>query len=665
MFEAPYAIGVVNADELRSGGLMVNLSEALARVPGLVINNRSNYAQDLQISSRGFGARASFGVRGLRLYTDGIPASTPDGAGQVTHFDLAGAERIEVLRGPFSALYGNSSGGVIALFSAPAAVPRVELGLDAGSFGQRQIRASAGAPFGNGWDAQAQIAHFETDGFRPHSAAQRELANFRLGHKGASDDLTLLVNGLDQPADDPLGLTRAQFDADPRQTAPQATQFDTRKDAQQAQLGLAWRHRFGSGGVLAASEVSVYAGERSVTQWQSIPVATQAPPRHPGGVIDFDRSYNGIDARLIWRFGGASLVTGVNVESQDEDRRGFENFTGTPPAQVLGVTGALRRDENNKVRSTDVYAQGEIDVAANVTATAGVRSGRIKFDASDAFLANGDDSGSTKFSYTNPVLGLRWRVTPDFNLYVSAGRGFESPNLNELAYKPDGSSGFNTALQPQKSKQVEIGAKWRGLDNRIALDVAVFDARTDNEIGVLTNAGGRSAFQNVGRTKRQGAEVSLRAQLLPSLRATLAATLLDAKYTDGFLTCGPPPCTVPTVPVAAGNRIAGTHRGSGFAELAWRPLDATELAAELRAQGGTPVNDINSDFTKRFTTLALRARQRFALGQGTTLDIIARIDNVTDRVYAGSVIVNEGNARFFEPGAPRSYLLGVRLGRAF
>ena len=318
VLEAPYAIGVVDADELRAGGLMVNLSETLMRVPGLVINNRSNYAQDLQISSRGFGARASFGVRGLRLYTDGIPASTPDGAGQVTHFDLAGASRIEVLRGPFSALYGNSSGGVIALYSAPATVPRVELGFDAGSFGQRQVRASAGAPIGGQWDVQAQLAHFETDGFRPHSGAERDLLNFRLGHNGTNDTVTLNFNSLDQPADDPLGLTREQFDADPRSTAPQATQFNTRKVARQSQAGLNWRHRYG--GVLSASELTLYAGDRSVVQWQAIPVATQAPPRHPGGVIDFDRTYYGIDARLVWRFAAAQLVTGVSVETHAVER---------------------------------------------------------------------------------------------------------------------------------------------------------------------------------------------------------------------------------------------------------------------------------------------------------------------------------------------------------
>jgi len=597
VLDAPYAIGVVTADELRAGGAMVNLSEALARVPGLVINNRSNYAQDLQISSRGFGARSTFGVRGMRLYTDGIPATMPDGSGVVTHFDLAGAERVEVLRGPFSALYGNSSGGVIALTGATPKTARVELAADAGSFGARQLRASVGAPLEAGWNGQAQLSHFEIDGFRPHSAAKRDLANVRFNKLGERDRVTLIFNSIDQPADDPLGLTRTDFDANPYQTIRQATDFNTRKLATQSQVGANWSHTFG--GVLAASELTVYVGERAVTQWQAIPELTQRNPtpppvttRHPGGVIDFDRAYSGVDARLLWRWSGAQLVTGVNFERQADDRRGYENFIGDPRAPTeRGVTGEPRRDETNRARSADAYAQGEVELGSALSATLGVRTGSVHFDANDRYIksGNGDDSGSRDFSYTNPVAALSWRVAPGLRLYVSAGRGFESPTLNELAYRADGSSGFNDKLKAQTSRQVEIGTKWRGLDNRLALDVALFDARTSDEIGVLTNAGGRSTFQNVGRTKRLGAEASLRWQMTQTLRAMVAVTRLEATYLDSFQTCTGVPCNDAnpqnrrTAP--AGNRIAGTNRGSGFAELAWQPRDATEFAAEMRAQG--------------------------------------------------------------------------------
>ena len=657
-FDTPYAVSVVDAAELRAGGLMVNLSEALGRVPGLVVNLRNNYAQDLQISSRGFGARSTFGVRGIRLYTDGIPASMPDGQGQVSHFDIAGAQRVEVLRGPFSALYGNSSGGVISLVSAAPQSRSIGLDVDAGSNGVRQVRVSGEAPLGGGFDIRAQVSRFETDGFRPQSEAQRDFGNVRLGWRGASDSVTLLLNSLDQPAQDPLGLTRAQLDADPYQTTSQATAFDTRKNTRQAQLGGQWQHRFTDLGPLKSSVLTAYGGQRSVTQWQAIAVATQAPPRHPGGVIDFDRDYAGVDARLVLRWAQVQLVAGVASERQNEDRRGFENFSGAGAGQVLGVTGKLRRDETNKVRTSDVYAQGEVEITPALSATLGARSGSLRVTSQDAFLSNGDDSGALKYSYTTPVAALQWRPSAALNLYVSAGRGFESPTLGELAYRPDGQPGFNTALRPQRSRQVEAGAKWRDAGLGLALDSAVFRAETDDEIGVQTNAGGRSTFQNVGRTTRNGAELSLRWQATTTWRAQLALTWLDATYRDGFLTCAGIPCAAPTVPVAAGNRIAGTVAKSAFAEVAWRAPTNTELALEVRAQGGMPVNDLNSDFAQGTTTAALRASQTLPLGPGQ-LELLARVDNLAGRRYAGSVIVNDSNARFFEPAAGRTVLLGA------
>lgn len=686
-FDTPYSITVIDADTFREAGPMVNLSEVLSRVPGLVAANRNNYAQDLQINSRGFGARSTFGVRGLRLYSDGIPATNPDGQGQVAHFDLAGAQRVEVLRGPFSALYGNSSGGVIALVSQPARERYGELGVDVGSDGLRQGRVTIQSPFGDtpgrGLDLRFSASYFETDGFRPESGARRTLANLRVGWTGERDQLIFTLNHIDQPADDPLGLTRAQFNADPYQTAPQATQFDTRKVVQQEQAGLSWRHRFDDLGALSESAVSAYRGRRSVTQWQAIAPATQniaTAPRQPGGVIDFDRNYDGVDGRLIWRWmlsgeRSAQFVAGASFERSDEERRGYENFFGTAAAPTaLGVTGNLRRDETNEVRTADGYAQGEIEFMKDWTATLGVRSGSVRFDARDRYIvgANGDDSGSLKFSYTNPVAALQWRVAPTFNVYASAGRGFESPTFSELAYKPDNTSGFNTALKPQTSRQIELGAKWRDDALGVAIDAAVFEAHTSNEISVATNSGGRSSFQNVGRTTRAGFELGSAVRFNPDWRAAFSFTWLSARYDDSFLTCAAtPPCgpafggSQATVP--AGNRIAGTSPHSAYVELAWKPLGARgpEVAGEVRLQDRVAVNDRNTDFAGGWSTLALRATQRWDLGGGSAIDALLRVDNVFDRTYAGSVIVNEGNARFFEPGAPRSWLLGVKWRQAF
>ena len=671
VLDAPFAITTVDAAALRDAGPMVNLSEALVAVPGLVANNRNNYAQDLQISARGFGARAGFGVRGLRLYTDGIPATMPDGQGQVAHFDLAGAQRVEVLRGPFSVLYGNSSGGVIALFSAPVTTAQGELGADAGSFGLRQARAGVAAPLGNGVDLRASVSKLETDGFRPQSAADRRLAHVRLGWQGANDRVVVLVSDHVQDAQDPLGLDAAALKADPQGTAAVATQFNTRKTIAQTQAGVNWRHQFAEGGVLRESSLSLHSGQRSVVQYLAIPAATQANVRHGGGVIDFDRRYEGVEARLQFGWPGIDAVAGVAIERQTDDRLGFENFTGPSAAPTaLGVQGRLRRDETNRAESHDAFLQAEWALTPAVSATAGLRTGRVSIDVDDRYIngLNGNDSGSLRFDYTNPVLGLRWKAAPGWVLHASAARGFESPTLGELAYSAD-NSGFNKTLQGQTSRQAELGSKWRSPDRALDVDATLFMVHTDDEIGVRTNTGGRSAFQNVGRTRRHGAELATTWRPATGLRLQAALSWLHAEYADGFSTCTSAPCPTnanPAVAVPAGNRIAGTQRALAWAQAAWRtgPLGG-EWAVEWRATARTMANDLNTAAAPGYALAHLRWSGRLALGAADTLELLARVDNLFDRNHVGSVIVNDGNGRFFEPGAPRSLLLSARWQHRF
>ncbi|MEX8519368.1 MAG: TonB-dependent receptor family protein [Leptothrix sp. (in: b-proteobacteria)] len=667
--DAPYAISSVSTDELRSSGPLINLSEALARVPGIIVANRNNYAQDLQISSRGFGARAGFGVRGLRLYTDGIPATMPDGQGQLGHADLAGAERVEVLRGPFSALYGNSSGGVIAVFSKPIRERQLEVAVDAGSFGLRQLRAGVATPLDGGFELAANVSGMQIDGFRPQSDAERQLATVRLGWKGEQDRVTTIFSHQHQRADDPLGLDAAQFSLGANQTTALATQFNTRKTIDQDQLGANWTHRFADAGALAQSQLSAYTGTRSVVQYLAITPATQANARHGGGVVDFDRSYAGTEGRLLWHWDEVDLVTGLNIEQQRDDRQGYENFTGTGATQVLGVQGKLRRDELNRADSRDGFAQLDWRFASDWQASAGLRSGQVKLSTADAYLSNGNDSGEQSFHYTNPVLGLRWSVSPQLTLHSSAARGYESPTLTELAYPASTTAtGFNSSLQAQTSRQFELGAKWR--DGGLALDATLFAINTDHEIGIAFNQGGRSSFQNVGRTERHGVELASNWRITPTWRSQLALTTLSASYQDAFLTCTGVPCnpatsSANTTTVAAGNRIAGTQATSAYAELAWTPIWSAnaETALEWRAAGRTAANDTNTSFAAGYGVANLRYRQSFPIDASGAIELLTRLDNITDRRYAGSLIVNDANGRYFEPAAPRSALVSLRYQR--
>ncbi len=666
-FDVPASIDRIDGEAVRNNRAQVNISESLGAVPGLQARDRQNYAQDVQISVRGFGARASFGLRGVRVYVDGIPATFPDGQGQITNVDLGSVERIEVLRGPSSALYGNSAGGVIQIFTEDGAErPTLDFGLAAGSNGVLRANTKLSGNTGAiGYVLSA--SRFETDGYRDHSAARREIANAKLTLRlDDSSTVTLIANSVALPrAQDPLGLTRAQYEANPRGVDPVAITFDTRKSVDQTQFGLVWERRLDSANAL---RVMLYKGHRNTEQFQSIAVAAQTSALSPGGVIALGTDYEGTDLRWTTRGNLAerpfTLVAGLSVDSLDQHRRGYRNFTGTGATLVTGVEGALRRDENDTALAVDPYLQTSWEFAPRWTISAGLRRSSVRIASADRYIVgiNGDDSGSARYSATLPVLGLMYAVDDSLHLYASAGRGFETPTLNELAYRPDGSGGLNFALEPSTSRNIELGAKAR-LGAWGDLSAAVFATRTRNEIVTRSNVSGRSTFQNAGSTQRTGFELGWSATLAPSLLAQLAVGTVDARYREGFAACYGSPCSTP-VPVAADNRIPGVARGSVYASLGWAPPLGWNGGVEARWSSGIPVNDVNSDAAPGYLTASANIGYTAQLGPWK-LRGFGRVDNLTGRSYAGSVIVNEGNSRFFEPAPGRTWLVGVASTLAF
>jgi len=656
--DVPASTDVIERDEVRDTNLRVNLSESLVRVPGLVILNRQNYAQDLQISMRGFGARSTFGVRGVRLYVDGIPATMPDGQGQVSHFALNAVDRIEVLRGPFSALYGNSSGGVIAMTTrlesgANAGPNEFEVSGAAGSYGTWRggVNLSGGvAPYAYAIDA----SRFSTDGYRHYSQATRDVVNLRAAALDTPlGRLRVTFNAVDIPqAEDPLGLTRAQWQDNPRQASPQALQFRTRKSTEQQQLGA---QLAGDLTTRWSYQAAAWTGRRGVTQFQAIPVAVQASPNHPGGVIDFDRTYGGVDARAQLALDFAVLTLGANFERLGEDRRGYENFT-LLPAPVLGTLGKLRRDERNVVQARDLYAQAESKLGGLWQLHAGVRASQVEFRGDDRFISNGDDSGRARYDAINPTVGIVARPSAASSVYASYGRGFETPTLNELAYRPDGSAGFNTALEPARSNNFEVGAK-AAWSRALHGTVAVFTSRTENDIVVRTNAGGRSTFANAAATRRRGVEASVGWEPAPALSIYASMAAIRAEFSEPFFTCVAAPCTTPTVRVPDGNRLPGVPSYTAYLETKYRSPVA-DVTLEWRAQSKLSVDDRNTDAAPGYAVFNLAIARTFAVGP-TALRAFVRLDNVLDTRVIGSVIVNESNSRFFEPAPGRTWLAGL------
>lgn len=658
--DTPAAVSVVNGDEMRQAAPRVNLSESLGAVPGLQVQNRQNYAQDLQLSIRGFGSRSTYGVRGLRIYVDGIPATMPDGQGQTSNIDIGSVDTIEVLRGPFSALYGNSSVGVINVTSQTGTQPpTVEASSYYGSFGTWHYGMKATGAVGDGShagdvDYTVSTNRFTTHGYRDHSGARKNLANARLGVRiNDVSKLTLLLNSVDIKANDAGGLTADEWRDNPRQS-PRGDQYNTRKNTRQTQAGLRYERQLSAQDDLS---VMMYAGERETTQFQSIPRAPQLKPSHAGGVIDLTRHYQGIDTRLTHRgelLVPVTLTAGLDYENMSERRKGYENFVMVNGAPQYGEQGALRRNERNLMWNVDPYLQTQWQLTDKLSLDAGVRYSSVWFDSNDYYITpgNGDDSGDASYHKWLPAGSLKYALTDAWNVYLSAGRGFETPTINELSYRSDNQSGLNFGLKPSTNDTVEIGSKTR-IGNGL-FTAALFQTNTDNEIVVDSSSGGRTSYKNAGKTRRQGMELGLDQQFGESWRLKAAWTWLDATYRTNV--CDDASCN--------GNRIPGIARNMGYASFGYQPEQGWYAGSDIRYMSDIMANDENTAKAPSWTVVGLTTGYKWSYGR-MDMDLFGRIDNLFDREYVGSVIVNESNGRYYEPAPGRNYGIGLNLAWRF
>lgn len=661
--DTPAAVSVVDGDDLRGTNARVNLSENLGSVPGLQIQNRQNYAQDLQLSVRGFGSRSMYGVRGVRLYVDGIPATMPDGQGQTSNIDINSVGKVEVLRGPYSALYGNASGGVVNIDTTTGSQPAMlEAGTYFGSFGSWRNSVKASGATGDGTQAgdvnyTLSGSRFTTHGFRDHSGTQKSLGNGKLGVR--LDDvstLTLMFNSVSVDANDPGGLTQAEYQASPRQS-PRGDSFNTRKNLDQTQVGLRYQREMSDRDQLT---LTTWHGERHTTQYQSIPYATQQLATYPGGVIVLERKYQGIDTR--WKHDGqigsvpVTLTAGVDYETMTERRQGFQNYNRVNGGNQFGEKGDQRRNEKNTMWNLDPYLQTSWQLTPKWTLDAGLRYSTVNFDSTDYYITsvNGDDSGSARYHKLLPMGSLNYAVTGAWNLYASAGRGFETPTINELSYRSTSGlqTGLNLGLKPATSDTVELGSKTRigfGL-----LTAAVFQTNTDNELVVDDSQGGRAVYKNAGETRRRGLELGFDQQFAMDWHLKLAWTLLDATYRNDTCNASGTRCT------PAGNRLPGIARNMGYASLAYAPESGWHAGADIRYMSDIQANDANDAQAPSYAVTSLNTGYRFNWSQWS-LDLFGRVDNLFDRQYVGSVIVNEGNNRYYEPAPGRNWGGGATL----
>ncbi|WP_031379840.1 TonB-dependent receptor [Acinetobacter baumannii] len=657
--QTPASVFRIEAPQVDSSS-QVNLTEVVKGIPSLQIRNRENYAQDLQLSMRGFGARSTFGVRGIRLYVDGIPATMPDGQGQTSNIDLSSLDHVEVLTGPFSSLYGNSSGGTILTSTKEGqGKDSIELSYSGGSHDKSRagLVLQGGAKGANEPSYVISSSYFDTDGYREHSGAEKVLNNAKLSwNLDDGSKINWVTNYVKIHADDPQGLTHDQWNANPKQQVPFLKQFNVRKDIEQTQTGMTWSKPINDKNELYAM---AYLGNRQVTQYQSIPKSTQdASINHAGGVIDFERNYYGADFRWTGKelLPNTTLSVGVALDAMDEDRKGFENFNLVNGQPSYGVKGNLRRDEDNTLWNIDPYLQASWQFLPTWRLDTGVRYSNVHYKSEDNYLSNGDDSGKTDYDKVLPSVALSWQILPELMAYVSYAKGFETPTFTEMAYRPDGQSGFNFDLTASTSDTYETGLKSQNQLGDFTL--AVFQTKTKDDIVSAGNSNGRSTFRNADKTLREGVEFAWNKKLWRDLIATASYSYLDATFDADI------PALGNIAQISSGNAIPGIAKNQAYASLAWQPSHGLYGGVDVQYMDKVYVNDTNSDAAPSYSVTSANVGYAWVIGDWK-VNSFARVDNLFDKKYAGSVIVNDGNSRYFEPADGRNWSAGLRVIKQF
>ncbi|MEQ8663735.1 MAG: TonB-dependent receptor, partial [Gammaproteobacteria bacterium] len=630
----PLAISVVDADDIQRRQ-MLGLDEAMGRVPGMFFTNRYNFSRDLRISIRGFGARSNFGVRGLRVYVDGIPYTTPDGQTALDDLDLSNVERVEVIRGPASALYGSSAGGVINIFTQDGpATPFAEAGVLRGSydFGRYQFKTGgqSGALnyFVNG-------SYLNYGGYRDHTDTEQGIVNGKFGYTFADGSTgQLIVRAAHAPeGEDPGGLNAAERAADRRAARDRNVAFDAGEEVDELKVAWSWHKAWD------VHELTL----RNYYNWRDFDARLPLPPFLGAGTVAFDRFYFGGGAQYSNAsalFAHANRVTlGIDADHITDDRRRWDNLSG-------GVRGPLRFDQDEQADTVGIYLQDEFSLTEQVELQAGLRYDHVELAVDDNFIAaDGDQSETLEFNEINWMVGAVWSPLEPLNLYANYATAFETPTFTEFA-QLSGTGGFANVIA-QRTRGFEVGLKGLVMQ-RLRYDLAYYDMTVEDEVVTVDNIGGRGFFRNAD-TDRQGVEVAMNAELLRGLEASVAYTYTDLEF-DRF----------PTNPAAEGARLPGVPEHFGYFELDYHHATGLFVKWDWSFVGALYADNVNQTRVDSYDVSNLVFGLDHRIGRFTISPTIG-INNLFDANYNTDIRIEDTTNRFFEPAPERNVFGGVRL----
>ena len=628
------SVSVVGKDEIQNATQLLAMDEVLAGIPGLYMQNRYNFSQDLRVSLRGFGARSAFGIRGIKVIVDGIPETLPDGQAGVDSIDLSSASRIEVIRGPSSSNFGNASGGVIAIETETGSDPGfVQTTIATGDLGYSKFQLKSGGKTEN-MNYLINFSKQELDGYREHSVSEGSLMNAKFGFNLSEiDRLKLSLNYTDQPkSQDPGGINLSQVNTDRKSARDRNLSYDSGESLNQKRIGLVYE-RDHSSGLLTVRNYYVTRDFSNKLPFKN------------GGSVNIDREFYGFG--MQYQFGESlpenfSITTGFDIDRQDDDRKRFNNDSGK--------LGSMSFDQQEKVSSNGLFVQSRYD-AGNWSISSGIRYDEVKFDITDRFLSNGDDSGEIEFDAVSPSFGLNY-VMENASIFASMSSSFETPTTTELA-NPDASGGFNALLKPQEANNIEIG--YKSIKNDIYREIAVFNIDLNDELVPyeLEEFPGRTFYSNVGKSSRKGIETLVSWSVKPNLTLDASYTYSDFSF-DSFIDKNNKDFS--------GSKLPGLPESFAYFGIRFENENGLNMNFNLNYSGDLFANNANTVKVQAYTVSNFRLSYNISKRNWKILPYMG-MNNIFDTEFNSNIRINAFGSRYYEPAPERNSYLGITFTR--
>ena len=644
--QSPLAVTVLTKKRLQTATQQLSPYEVLSAIPGVFAMNPDNFSQDLRISIRGFGARSAFGIRGIRLFTDGLPEGTPDGQADVDNIDMGIIRQMEVLRGAASCLYGNASGGVIYMLTENpiSRRPLLEAQTSFGSYGFQRYQLKMGQKLGK-FLYFVNGSYNNTEGYRVGSQMSNTLLNGKATYQfNESTRLTLLANYGNSPtANDPGALTIEKVKANRRQADSTNLLFETGEAVTQSRIGATFDTKFKQKHSISAR--TFYTSRRLLNR---LAVAAN-------GYGDLKRNYYGgsVSYQLDEKIGTLPyrLKIGIDIENQEDRRQRYAYLKTITDGVTTYKQDKLALDQLESFQSTGVYVLQDLQPTDAWLVSLGVRFDDLNLKATDYFLSNGDQSGSRHFTKVNPMLGISYSFTKKASVYANFSTTYESPTLNELSNNPDNSGGFNPTLKPQAAQSFEIGTKGNFTEGG-HFDVALFRIETQNDLVPyqITGQTGKTFYRNAGKTLRKGLELGVNYQFTEGVTAYYTQTFSNFTYET---------YSVNTTSFD-GKVLPGIPKTHGQLELRYTPKNGFYAIFQGRYVGKVQANDANTAAADAYGILNVRLGHVFSLKK-TEIEPFLGVNNVTNTAYIANVQINAQSNRYYEPATLRYVFGGLKF----